>query len=50
MLWNEEKNQMLEIDFDLEIENIKASLIFLNQNNLLLNKKYESLGSILVKV
>ena len=33
---------MLEIDFDSEIENIEASLIFLNQNNLSLYKNYES--------
>jgi len=33
MLWNEEKNQMLEIDFDSEIEKIEASFIFLNQSN-----------------
>ena len=45
MLWNEEKNQMLEIDFDSEInfdseiENIEASLIFLNQSNKFYAKK-----------
>jgi len=33
---------MLEIDFDSEIENIEASLIFLNQNNLSLYKIHES--------